>query len=188
MAGGTSPGERVLLELEPAARAAAQEALEAETAELSEWQQKHVRFGANLGERWAVFDWYIPGAKQKDAYVFVRASVDRNTTQVIVERRPAPASRPKRTLVLTIYAVVAPILAAAFFLVIFATLNYFTGKGWPSIDWLIYAAPPIWVLSQLMIFALLYQIVASIPIKLPDGKLLFINRVRLKKGRLSETS
>lgn len=30
-------------------------------------------FGANFGERWAVFDWYIPGAEQKDAYVFVRA-------------------------------------------------------------------------------------------------------------------
>jgi hypothetical protein len=184
----TSPGERVLLELEPVARAAAQEAIEAETAKLSDWQQKHVMFGANLGERWAVFDWYIPGAKQRDAYVFVRASVDRNTREVIVEPRPAPASRPKRTLVLTLYAIVAPLFIAACFLLMIAVLNYITGKGWPPIDGLIYAAPPIWVMWQLMVLAILYQIVASIPIRLPDGKLLFVNRVWLKKRQMTEAS
>jgi hypothetical protein len=188
MAKGTSPGERVLLELEPVARAAAREAIEAETAQLSDWQQKHVMFGANLGERWAVFDWYIPGAKQKDAYVFVRASVDRNTEEVIVETRPAPASRPKRTLVLTVYAIVAPIFIAMAFLLIIAVVNYLTGKGWPAIEGLFNAAPPIWVVSQLMVLAILYQIVASIPIKLPDGKLLFVNRAWLKKGQASEPS
>lgn len=184
----TSPGERLLLELEPVARAAAQELIEAETAKLTDWQQKHVMFGANLGERWAVFDWYIPGAKQKDAHVFVRASVDRTTTEVIVERQPAPASRPKRTLVLTVYAIVAPIIIAACFLLMIAALNYVTGEGWPPIDGLIYAAPPIWVISQLMVLAILYQIVASIPIRLPDGKLLFVDRVCLKKGQANEAS
>lgn len=186
MASGTSPGERVLLELEPVARAAAQEAVDAERAELSDWQQKHVVFGANLGERWAVFDWYVPGAKQKDAYVFVRACVDRNTKEVIVERRPEPASRPKRTLTLSVYAVVAPVVIAVCFLLLFALVNYFTGKGWPPIDGLIHAAPTFWVSSQLMVLAILYRIVASIPIRLPDRTFLSINRVWLKKGRTNE--
>lgn len=188
MASETSPGERVLLELEPVARAAAREAIEAETVELSDWQQKHVMFGANLGQRWAVFDWYIPGVKQNDAYVLVRASVDRNTNEVIVERRPAPASRPKRTIILTAYAIVAPVVIAACLLLTFALLNSATGKGWPPIDGLIYVAPPIWFISQLMVLAILYEIVASIPIRLPDGNLLFINRVCLKKGQATETS
>lgn len=181
MAKGTSSAARLLLELEPVARAAAKEAIEAETAKLSDWQKEHVMFGANLGERWAAFDWYIPGARQKDAYVFVRASVDRNTKEVVVEPRPEPASRPKKTFFLTVYAIVAPIIIAACFLLVIAGLNYVTGKGWPSIDGLSSAAAPIWVASQLMVLAILYQIVASIPIKLPDGKLLFVNRVWLKK-------
>jgi hypothetical protein len=188
MASGTSAGERVLLELEPVARAAAQEAVDAERAELSDWQQKHVVFAANLGERWAVFDWYVPGAKQKDAYVFVRASVDRNTNEVIVERRPEPASRPKRTLALSVYAVVAPVVIAVCFLLGFALVNHLTGKGWPPIDGLIHVAPTFWVASQLMVLAILYRFVASIPIRLPDGKLLFVNRAWLKKGRTTERS
>lgn len=108
--------------------------------------------------------------------------------EVIVERRPAPASRPKRTLVLAIYAILAPIVVASCFLLMFVVLNYFTGKGWPTIDGLINAAPPIWVISQLMVLAILYQIAASIPIRLPDGKLLFVNRACLKKGQASEAS
>ena len=188
MAKGTSPGERVLLDLEPVARAAAQEAVLAETSKLSQWQREHLIFGANLGEQWAVFDWYVPGATQKDAHVVVRANVDRNTREVIVERRPAPASRPKRTLVLIAYALVAPIFSAAFFLLLAAVLDYATGRGWPPIAKLIYAAPRFWVLSQLMVLAIFYQVVASIPIRLPNGKLLFVNRVWLKKRQRSEAS
>lgn len=186
MAKVPSPGERILLDLEQVARAAAQEAIEAEKPKLSPWQQEHAVFGANLGERWAVFDWYVPGAKQSDAFVVVRASVDRNTREVIVEQRPSPASRPKRTLVLTAYAIVAPVVIAACFLLMFALLNYFTGKGWPPIDRLIYSAPLMWVISQLMVLAILYQVVASIPTRLPDGKLLFVNRVWLKRRQTGE--
>jgi hypothetical protein len=39
-----------------------------------------------------------------------------------------------------------------------------------------------------MVLAILYQVVASIPIKLPDGKLLFVNRVWLQKAQARETS
>lgn len=183
-----SAGERILLELEPVAREAAQEAIAAETAKLSEWQQRHLVFGASLGERWAVFDWYIPGERQKHATVIVRASVDRDTNEVIVVTRPEPASRPKRTLALTAYAIVAPIVIAACFLLLAAVLDYLAGNGWPPIDKLRYAAPPIWVVSQLGVLALLYQILSSIPIRLPDGKLLFVNRVWLKKGQRREAS
>lgn len=144
MAKGTSPGERILLDLEQVARAAAQEAIEAEKPTLSDWQQEHVVFGANLGERWAVFDWYVPGAKQSDAFVVVRASVDRNTREVIVEQRPSPASRPRTKLFLTVYTALAPIIIATCFLLLAAVLDYVTGKGWPPIEKLTYAAPLVW--------------------------------------------
>lgn len=43
-------------------------------------------------------------------------------------------------------------------------------------------------MSQLMVLVILYQFVASVPIRLPDGKLLFVNRVWLKKGQISEAA
>lgn len=188
MVRGTPPGERILLDLEQVARVAAQEAIDAEKAKLSEEQKEHVIFHANLGERWAVFDWYVPGAKQRDAFVVVRASVDRNTRQVVVERRPSPTSRPKRTLVLTFFVIFAPFIIAACFLLLHAVLDYTTGKGWPPIEKLTYAAPFAWVISQLMVLTSLYRVVTSVPIGLPDGSLLFVNRVSLKKSQIKEAS
>jgi hypothetical protein len=185
----TSSGERVLLDLEQVARVAAQEAIDAEKAKLSEEQKEHVMFGANLCERWAVFDWYLPGARQRDAFVMVRASVGRTTGEVVVDQRPSPASRPKGTPIrLTLFAVVTPIFFTACFLLMIALLNYIAGKGGPTVDGVISVGPISWFASQLIVLIILYDNLTCIPIRLPDGKLLYVNRVCLKTVRATKTS
>lgn len=187
MAKSTSAGERVLLELESVARAAAQGAIQAESAKLTQWQQEHVVFGANLGERWAVFEWYIPGQRQKDARVIVKATVDRRTREVIVETHPAPAVRPKRTLSLIAFAIVAPIIVSACFSLLVALLDLERYGNWSSVDRLKHFALFMWPMAQAMVLILLYQALSMVPTTLPDGRLLFVHRAWLKKGTRSET-
>lgn len=188
MAKSTSPGQRVLLELEPIARAAAKDAIQVETAKLSQWQQDHVVFGANLGERWAVFEWYVPGERQRDARVIVKATVDRRTKEATVETHPATAVWPKRTLSLIGYSVVAPVIGAACFVLLAALLDLWRYGSWPPVDRLQTVAWFAWPMMQIMVLIFLYQAVSSVPTRLPDGKLLAVNRAWLKKRAPSEAS
>jgi len=177
----TTADERLLLELEPLAREAAADALEAERAKLTEWERDHLRFGANLGPNWAVYDWYVPAFTQRDARVIVRASIGRENREVVVETNPAPASRPKRRLFIVAYSLATPLIAAACFVLLGAVSIRLRYGAWPTIDGLVPLAFFSWVTWQIIVLLFVYNIYSSIPIRLPDGKLLFINRARLKR-------
>ena len=177
-----TPGERLLLELESVAREAASTALEAERAKLTDWERTHLMFGANLGPNWAIYDWYVPAHTQREARVIVRASVGRESREVVVETHPAPASRPKRRLLMFGYALAAPLIAAAFFMLLGALSIRLTQEVWPTFESLAPLALFSWAAWQAIVLLIVCNIYSSIPIKLPDGKLLFVNRVRLKRG------
>jgi hypothetical protein len=182
MPAAKTPGERLLLELEPVAREAVNAALDAERAKLTDWERDHLVFGANLGPNWAVYDWYLPAYTQRDARVIVRASIGRESGEAVVETHPAPGSRPKRRLFMIGDSFVAPVIAAAFCVALGALSIRFRQEVWPSFHSLVPLALFSWVAWQVVVLLFVYNIYSSIPIRLPDGKLLFVNRARLKRG------
>lgn len=164
------------------AREAVAGVLEAERAKLTDWERTHLVFGANLGSKWAVFDWYVPGRRQKDARVIVRAAVRRDDKQVLVEAHPMPPSRPKRALSMVAYGIVAPLVCASVFTTFGVLMLRWRYDAWPSLGGMLDLFAWSWAPWQFVILIFVYNAYSSIPIRLPDGTLLFINRVWLKKG------
>ena len=165
-----------LLELEPLARAAAEQSLEIATSSLSEGEKSAIVFGANLGEDWAVFDWYIPAMKPSDARVIVRSAVDRETKNVVVENNPAQAKHPYSARYLALRSGIASLAVAAVFTLIAAMRDYMRFHQWPTLYHLWQTLLFSWLVCLAYFFVVLIRFRSTVPIRLPSGKLLFVER------------